>query len=96
MKQPVYAPGQPGWIRELGGTGLQVSAVCLGGGPLGSMPGLFDLDPKMKRAKRPDGSYGWRASGALARLSFVPAPSATGSAGLSSKPKAASAAPAEE
>jgi type II secretion system protein N len=40
----------------------------------GSMPGLFDLDPKMKRAKRPDGSYGWRASGALARLNFIPAP----------------------
>lgn len=40
----------------------------------GSMPGLFDLDPKMKRAKRADGSYGWRASGALARLNFIPAP----------------------
>ena len=43
----------------------------------GTMPGLFDLDPKMKRAKRADGSYGWRASGALARLSFTPAPVAT-------------------
>jgi type II secretion system protein N len=42
------------------------------------MPGLFDLDPKMKRAKRADGSYGWRASGPLARLSFVPAPAAGG------------------
>ncbi len=40
----------------------------------GSMPGLFDLDPKMKRAKRPDGSYGWRVSGALSRLNFMPAP----------------------
>ncbi len=40
----------------------------------GSMPGLFDLDPKMKRAKRADGSYGWRASGVLARLNFIPAP----------------------
>jgi type II secretion system protein N len=39
----------------------------------GSMPGLFDLDPKMKRAKRPDGSYGWRVSGALSRLNFMPA-----------------------
>jgi type II secretion system protein N len=44
----------------------------------GGMPGLFDLDPKMKRAKRADGSYGWRASGALARLNFSPAPVATG------------------
>ncbi|MES1185679.1 MAG: type II secretion system protein GspN [Myxococcales bacterium] len=44
----------------------------------GTMPGLFDLDPKMKHAKRPDGSYGWRASGALARLNFVPQPVAAG------------------
>jgi type II secretion system protein N len=40
----------------------------------GTIPGLFDLDPKMKRAKRPDGSYGWRASGVVSRLSFTPAP----------------------
>ena len=40
----------------------------------GSMPGLFDLDPKMKHAKRPDGSYGWRATGALSRLNFLPQP----------------------
>ncbi|MBO9554599.1 aldo/keto reductase [Cellulomonas sp.] len=32
------------WIRPLGATGLQVSAVCLGGGPLGSMPRLFGRD----------------------------------------------------
>jgi type II secretion system protein N len=44
----------------------------------GSMPGLFDLDPKMKHAKRADGSYGWRATGSLAHLSFVPAPVAAG------------------
>lgn len=29
------------WLRPLGSTGLVVSAVCLGGGPLGSMPRLF-------------------------------------------------------
>jgi type II secretion system protein N len=40
----------------------------------GGMPGLFDLDPKMKRAKRADGSYGWRVSGGLGRLVFMPAP----------------------
>jgi hypothetical protein len=40
----------------------------------GSMPGLFDLDPQMKRAKRADGSYGWRASGLVSRLAFSPAP----------------------
>jgi type II secretion system protein N len=44
----------------------------------GSMPGLFDLDPKMKHAKRPDGSYGWRATGALSRLNFLPQPTASG------------------
>jgi hypothetical protein len=42
------------------------------------MPGLFDLDPKMKHAKRPDGSYGWRATGALSRLNFLPQPTASG------------------
>jgi hypothetical protein len=52
----------------------------------GSMPGLFDMDPKMKHAKRPDGSYGWRASGSLAHLNFVPAPNASGT---STKPNAA-------
>jgi type II secretion system protein N len=46
----------------------------------GSMPGLFDLDPKMKQAKRADGSYGWRASGALTRLSFLPQPAVPGGA----------------
>ena len=50
----------------------------------GSMPGLFDLDPKMKQAKRADGSYGWRASGALARLNFLPQPTSPGSAAKSS------------
>ncbi|MDF3065891.1 MAG: putative rane protein [Polyangiaceae bacterium] len=43
----------------------------------GSMPGLFDLDPKMKQAKRPDGSYGWRASGIVSHLNFSPAPASS-------------------
>lgn len=50
----------------------------------GSMPGLFDLDPKMKHAKRADGSYGWRASGALTRLNFTPQPTSPGSAAKAS------------
>jgi type II secretion system protein N len=50
----------------------------------GSIPGLFDLDPKMKHAKRADGSYGWRASGALARLNFLPQPTSPGSAAKAS------------
>jgi D-threo-aldose 1-dehydrogenase len=37
-------PGGPGWARPLGSTGLTVSAVAAGGGPLGSMPGLFGYD----------------------------------------------------
>jgi len=55
----------------------------------GTMPGLFDLDPKMKHAKRPDGSYGWRAAGSLAHLNFVPAPNAA-VGGTSTKPTPAS------
>jgi len=50
----------------------------------GTIPGLFDLDPKMKHAKRADGSYGWRASGALARLNFLPQPTSPGSAAKAS------------
>jgi type II secretion system protein N len=42
----------------------------------GGTPGLFDLDPKNKRAKRPDGFYGWRASGSIAHLTFTPSQSA--------------------
>ena len=38
------------WMRPLGRTGLQVSAVCSGGGPLGSMPGLFGYDVPTDRA----------------------------------------------
>jgi type II secretion system protein N len=47
------------------------------GTPGSSAPGLFDLDPKNKRAKRPDGFYGYRVSGTLAAPTFVPNPSAT-------------------
>jgi type II secretion system protein N len=43
----------------------------------GTMPGLFDLDPKMKHAKRADGSYGWRASGLMSHLNFSPSPVAS-------------------
>jgi D-threo-aldose 1-dehydrogenase len=33
-------------MRALGGTGLSVSAITLGGGPLGSMPALFEPVPE--------------------------------------------------
>ncbi len=38
----------------------------------GTTPGLFDLDPKNRRAKQADGFYGWRASGTLAKPVFSP------------------------
>lgn len=55
----------------------------------GSIPGLFDLDPKMKRAKRADGSYGWRANGPLSHLSFMPAPVAPSAGAAEHAPKPA-------
>ena len=42
------------------------------GAPDSKVPGLFDLDPKIKRAKGADGFYGWRASGQVARMNFTP------------------------
>ena len=50
------------------------------GAPGSSVPGLFDLDPKMKQAKRDDGFYAWRITGALGRLSFAPATGGTSAA----------------
>ncbi|MGP9539129.1 aldo/keto reductase [Brachybacterium sp. AOP43-C2-M15] len=37
-------PTGPGWTRPLGRTGLQVSAVCAGGGVLGSVPQIFGYE----------------------------------------------------
>jgi D-threo-aldose 1-dehydrogenase len=37
-------PAAANWMRPLGSTGLDVSAVSLGGGPLGGMPDLFGYD----------------------------------------------------
>jgi type II secretion system protein N len=43
------------------------------GAPGSTAPALLDLaDPKVKRAKRPDGFYGWHVHGALRRLKFDP------------------------
>lgn len=39
----------PGERRPLGATGLSVTAVCIGGGPLGSMPGAFDYETPAER-----------------------------------------------
>jgi D-threo-aldose 1-dehydrogenase len=35
------APATADWVRPLGATGLKVSALCVGGAPLGSMPENF-------------------------------------------------------
>ena len=37
----MISPASPNWIHPLGSTGLAVSAVCVGGAPLGSMPENF-------------------------------------------------------
>ena len=42
------------------------------GAPGSSVPGLFDLVPQNKHAKRPDGFYGWRVSGTFSHPSFLP------------------------
>lgn len=55
------------------------------GTPGSSAPGLFDLDPKNKRAKRADGFYGYRVSGTLATPTFLPNPA--GNAGGTTKAK---------
>lgn len=44
MANPVVTPDSPTWLRPLGATGLVVSAVAAGGGPLGGMPELFGYD----------------------------------------------------
>lgn len=37
-------PSSPGWRRSLGATGLEVSALCAGGGVLGSVPEIFGYE----------------------------------------------------
>jgi D-threo-aldose 1-dehydrogenase len=41
---------RPDWLRPLGSTGLTVSAVTAGGGPLGGMPELFGYDVPAEQA----------------------------------------------
>lgn len=43
------------------------------------VPGLFEMDEKVRRAKREDGFYGWRVVGTLEKPLFEPSP--TGAAG---------------
>jgi D-threo-aldose 1-dehydrogenase len=41
---------QTNWLRPLGSTGLTVSAVAAGGGPIGSMPEIFGYDVPAEQA----------------------------------------------
>ncbi len=41
---PLVSPAGPGWTRPLGATGLTVTAVTVGGSPLGSIPQLYGRD----------------------------------------------------
>jgi type II secretion system protein N len=45
---------------------------ALFGAPDSTVPGVLDLDPKMKQAKRADGFYTWHARGQLGRPDFSP------------------------
>ena len=44
MTTPPLTPDSPTWMRPFGSTGLLVSAISAGGGPLGGMPELFGYD----------------------------------------------------
>ena len=63
------------------------------GVPGSTAPALFELaDPKIKKAKRADGFFGWHIHGALKRLKFDPStadgPSGSGASATSKKPGA--------
>ena len=53
---------------------VETGSMTSNSAPGSTAPGLFDLDPKNKRAKRPDGFYGYRASGTFSSPSFTPNP----------------------
>lgn len=44
MTNSTVTPDDASWMRPFGSTGLQVSAITAGGGPLGGMPELFGYD----------------------------------------------------
>ncbi len=57
------------------------------GDPGSKVPGLFDMDPKVRRAKGEDGFYRWRVTGLLGNLSFRPAAGGAGSRPQGLRPK---------
>lgn len=40
------------------------------GAPDSKVPGLFDMDPMVRRAKQPDGAYSWNVTGLLGKPKF--------------------------
>jgi type II secretion system protein N len=56
------------------------------GAPGSSVPGLFDLVPQNKHAKRADGFYGWRVSGTFSHPTFLPSASPTGGSPAAGSP----------
>ncbi len=46
------------------------------GAPGSTMPAIFEMDPKVKQSKRPDGYYGWHMRGQLGKPEFDPSPNA--------------------
>jgi len=46
----IPTPESPDWLRPLGATGLTVSAIAAGGGPIGGMPELFGYDTPAPQA----------------------------------------------
>lgn len=51
-------------------TGQSDITKSLFGAPDSKVPGLFDMDPMVRRAKQPDGAYSWNVSGLLAAPKF--------------------------
>jgi type II secretion system protein N len=58
------------------------------GEPGSSVPGLIEMQvPKMKRAKRPDGFFGWHIHGAMKKLKFDPSTADSPSGGAATPAK---------
>lgn len=50
MINSTVTPDSSNWMRPLGNTGLEISAVSMGAAPLGSMPQLFGYDTPKEQA----------------------------------------------
>ncbi len=57
------------------------------GAPGSKITPLIEMDPKVRRSKRPDGSYAWRISGPLAHLVFEPGAAATVGGATPARPR---------